>query len=146
MRFLKGWCGAKGWCDNSSGSRPNSFGRQHLAFDKGGKFSAERGTIAFLQWLWGWRGSMQLRQSLRLDGKKVCNIKRADISQAGRNKATVCVVPSSHLPLTREASLVQSKVLLSFCNGCGDGGGRCNGRGKPLALRKVGGIVRFWEG
>ena len=89
---------------------------------------------------------MQLRQSLRLDGKKVCNIKRADISQVGRNKATVCVVPSSHLPLTREASLVQSKVLLSFCNGCGDGGGRCNGRGKPLALRKVGGIVRFWEG
>ena len=47
---------------------------------------------------------MQLRQSLRLDGKKVCNIKRADISQVGRNKATVCVVPSSHLPLTREAS------------------------------------------
>ena len=49
---------------------------------------------------------MQLRQSLRLDGRKVCNIKRADISQAGRNKATVCVVPSSHLPLTREASVV----------------------------------------
>ena len=37
MRFLKGWCGAKGWCDNPSGSRPNSFGRQHLTFDKGGK-------------------------------------------------------------------------------------------------------------
>ena len=48
---------------------------------------------------------MQLRQSLRLDGKKVCNIKRADISQVGRNKATVCVVPSSHLPLTREARM-----------------------------------------
>ena len=42
-------------------------------------------------------------QSFRLDGRKVCNIKRADISQVGRNKATVCVVPSSHLPLTREA-------------------------------------------
>ena len=69
---------------------------------------------------------MQLRQSLRLDGRKVCNIKRADISQVGRNKATVCVVPSSHLPLTREASLVRSNVLLSFCNGCGDGEGRCN--------------------
>ncbi len=63
---------------------------------------------------------MQLRQSLRLDGRKVCNIKRADISQAGRNKATVCVVPSSHLPLTREASLVRSDGLLSFYNGCED--------------------------
>ena len=59
-----------------------------------------------LRRLWGWRGSMQLRQSLRLDGRKVCNIKRADISQAGRNKATVCALPSIHLPLTREASVV----------------------------------------
>ena len=25
---------------NPSGSRPNFFGRQHLTFDKGGKFSA----------------------------------------------------------------------------------------------------------
>ena len=90
---------------------------------------------------------MQLRQSLRLDGKKVCNIKRADISQAGRNKATVCVVPSSHLPLTREARVVvQGEGLLSFCEGCGDGGGRCNGRGKPTPLRKASGIVRFWKG
>ena len=46
---------------------------------------------------------MQLRQSLRLDGKKVCNIKRADISQVKSNKATVCALPSIHLPLTREA-------------------------------------------
>ena len=69
---------------------------------------------------------MQLRQSLRLDGRKVCNIKRADISQVKSNKATVCALPSIHLPLTREASLVQSMVLLSFCNGCGDGEGRCN--------------------
>ena len=45
-------------------------------------------------------------ESLRLDGRKVCNIKRADISQAGRNKATVCALPSIHLPLTREASVV----------------------------------------
>ena len=90
---------------------------------------------------------MQLRQSLRLDGRKVCNIKRADISQVGRNKATVCVVPSSHLPLTREASVVvQGEGLLSFCEGCGDGGGRCNGRGKPTPLRKASGIVRFWKG
>ena len=45
---------------------------------------------------------MQLRQSLRLDGKKVCNIKRADISQVKSNKATVCALPSIHLPLTRD--------------------------------------------
>ena len=45
-------------------------------------------------------------QSLRLDGKKVCSIKKADISQAKRNKATVCALPSIHLPLTREASVV----------------------------------------
>ena len=54
----------KGWCDNPSGSRPNSFGRQHLTFDKGGK------------------------------------------------------------------NVVWGEGLLSFCNGCGDGEGRCNGRGK----------------
>ncbi len=106
VRFLKGWCGAKGWCGNPSGSRPNFFGRRHLTFDKRCEFSAEQGTIVLLRGLWGWRGSMQLRQSLRLDGRKVCNIKRADISQVGRNKATVCVVPSSHLPLTREARVL----------------------------------------
>ena len=39
--------------------------------------------------------------------------------------------------------LVRSKGVLSFCDGCGDGKVRCNGRGKPLALRKAGGIVRF---
>ncbi len=35
VRFWEGW-----WSDNPSGSRPNFFGRQHLTFDKGGKFSA----------------------------------------------------------------------------------------------------------
>ena len=35
-----------GKCDNPSGSRPNFFGRQHLTFDKGGKFSARRGDSA----------------------------------------------------------------------------------------------------
>ena len=29
--FGKGW-----WCGNPFSSRPNSFGRQHLTFDKGG--------------------------------------------------------------------------------------------------------------
>ena len=44
-------------------------------------------------------------QSLRLDGRKVCNIKRVGISQAESNKATVCALPSIHLPLTREARM-----------------------------------------
>ena len=75
---------------------------------------------------------MQLRQSLRLDGKKVCNIKRADISQVKSNKATVCALPSIHLPLTREARVVvQGEGLLSFCNGCVDDKVRC---GNPLIV------------
>ena len=60
-----------------------------------------------------------------------------------------------------------SDGLLSFCEGCGDGEGRCNGRGKQgkdalsvcalsfarmqnhtstlmIAVRKASGIVRFW--
>ena len=32
----------KEWCSNPSGSRPNSFGRQHLTFDKGGKGGGAR--------------------------------------------------------------------------------------------------------
>ena len=35
--------------------------------------------------------------------------------------------------------------LLSFCNGCGNAKVRCNGRGKPIPLRKARGIVRFWR-
>ncbi len=35
------------------------------------------------------------------------------------------------LPLAREPSVVvRGKGVLSFYNGCGDGEGRCNGRGK----------------
>ena len=34
-------------------------------------------------------------QSLRLDGRKVCNIKRVGISQAESNKATVCACRQS---------------------------------------------------
>ena len=47
-----------------------------------------------------------VKQSLRLDGKKVCNIKMVGISQAESNNIKACVVPSIHLPLTREASVV----------------------------------------
>ncbi len=56
MRFWEGWCGAKGWCDNPSGSRPNFFGRQHLTFDKGGKGGgAGRGIVRF------WKGWTERR-------------------------------------------------------------------------------------
>ena len=59
-----------------------------------------------------------MRPSLRLDGKKVCNIKMVGISQAESNNIKACVVPSIHLPLLK--------------------GGKCDG-----AVR---GIVRFWKG
>ena len=37
----------------------------------------------------------------------------------------------STAPLTREASVVvRGEGVLFFCNGCGNGVGRCNGRGK----------------
>ena len=45
-------------------------------------------------------------QSLRLDGRKVWILKRVGISQAESNKATVCALPSIHLPLTREARVI----------------------------------------
>ena len=60
---------------------------------------------------------MVVRQSLRLDGRKVCNIKRVGILQAESNKATVCALPSIHLPLTREAS-----AIVLFEGLCGKGG------------------------
>ena len=51
-----------------------------------------------------------VKQSLRLDGKKVCNIKMVGILQAESNNINACALPSIHLPLTREASvMVQSK-------------------------------------
>ena len=66
---------------------------------------AKRGIVRFWK---GWSGRwMVVLQSLRLDGRKVCNIKMVGISQAKRNKATVCALPPIHLPLTREASLVR---------------------------------------
>ena len=49
---------------------------------------------------------VRMGQSLRLDGRKVWRIKKADVSQVKRNKATVCALPSIHLPLTREASVI----------------------------------------
>ena len=41
-----------GRCGNPSGSRPNFLGRQHLTFDKGGKFSAKQRIVRFWK---GWR-------------------------------------------------------------------------------------------
>ena len=88
------------------------------------------------------------RQSLRLDGRKVCSIKRVDVSQAESNKIKACALPSIHLPLTREASVVvRGEGLLSFCNGCEGGSIRCNGRSKQgKGVSDFRGIVRFLEG
>ena len=45
-------------------------------------------------------------QSLRLDGEKFDKSKRWMYRKQKCNKATVCGLPSIHLPLTREASVV----------------------------------------
>ena len=46
-------------------------------------------------------------------------------------------------PLTREASVVvRGEGVLFFCNGCGNGVGRCNGRSKLTPLRIASGIVQ----
>ena len=42
------------WGGNPSGSRPNSFGRQHLTFDKGGKGVGDfRGIVRVWKVMWG---------------------------------------------------------------------------------------------
>ncbi len=53
------------------------------------------------------------------------------MAQAESNNIKACALPSIHLPLTREARvLVVFEGLLSFCNCCGNGSIRCNGRSK----------------
>jgi len=72
---------------NPSGSRPNFFGRQHLTFDKGGKFSAEQGYVVLLQWLWGWRGSVQREGQAHSPTKSEwdsANVKQAERSFKGK--------------------------------------------------------------
>jgi len=44
-----------------------------------------------------------------LTADKFGKLKKAGVSQVKRSKATVCALPSIHLPLTREASLVQGE-------------------------------------
>ena len=51
-------------------------------------------------------------QSLRLDGRKVWWIKKSDIPQVKRNRATVCALSSIHLPLTREARVLAISYIL----------------------------------
>ena len=59
-------------------------------------------------------GLVGVKQSLRLDGRKVCNIKMVGISQAESNNIKACALPSIHLPLTREASLVRGEWWQCF--------------------------------
>ena len=59
-------------------------------------------------------GREMAEQSLRLDGRKVCNIKMVGLSQAESNKATVCALPSIHLPLTREVRCGAWRGIVRF--------------------------------
>ena len=78
VHMARMWCEARVCCpftmvvgmavfgateSNPSGSRPNFFGRQHLTFDKGGKFSAKRGIVRFWK---GWTERGGLRDCLFL--------------------------------------------------------------------------------
>ena len=75
-------------------------------------FNANGGFFVFFWGEFGAGREMVVRQSLRLDGRKVCNIKRVGILQAESNKATVCALPSIHLPLTREARVLAISYIL----------------------------------
>ena len=78
----------------------------------------------------GWCGARGCSNPSVLTAKRFGDKKGVDM-QLKRNKATVCALPSIHLPLTREASVMAIfEGLLSFCNCCGNGSIRCNGRGK----------------
>ena len=80
-------------------------------------------------------------QSLRLDGRKVCNIKRVGISQAESNKATVCALPSIQLPLTRDG---HGCPKLNAQRLCTDAKPTERSYGKGGSAER--GVVRFWEG
>ena len=78
----------------------------------------------------GWCGARGCSNPSVLTAKRFGDKKGVDM-QLKRNKATVCALPSIHLPLTREASVMAIfEGLLSFCNCCGNGSIRCNGRSK----------------
>ena len=56
-----------------------------------------------------------VKQSLRLDGKKVCNIKMVGILQAESNNIKACALPSIHLPLLKGAkNVVQGEGIVRF--------------------------------
>ena len=55
-----------------------------------------------------------VKQSLRLDGKKVCNIKMFDISQAESNNIKACALPSIHLPFF-EGRQERIAIYATFC-------------------------------
>ena len=81
-------------------------------------------------------------QSLRLDGRKACNIKRVGISQAESNKATVCALPSIHLPLTRDGHGCPKLNAQRLCTDAKPT--KRSFKGKCVGDFR--GIVRFWKG
>ena len=113
------------------------------------------GIIVLLQWLWELRGSMQ-REGQARQGclKRVCPRALSTDAYKWSQKVGAGRTDRKRPRLQRTQSqqsvhmarvMVQSEGWLSFYNDSGNGSIRCNGRGKPLALRKASGIVRFWK-
>ena len=119
----------------------------------GGKFGAKRGMYVLLRWLWKWQGLVQ-REGQARQGclKRVCPRALSTDAYKWSQKVGAGRTDRKRPRLQRTQSqqsvhmarvMVQSEGWLSFYNDSGNGSIRCNGRGKPLALRKASGIVRM---
>ena len=112
VRFWEGWVRNEGLltevsekrkgygkCGNPSGSRPNFFGDSTSPLTRGGKNVV--------------RSEGEASNPSVLTAKRFGDKKGVDM-QLKRNKATVCALPSIHLPLTREARVGAAIYLLSI--------------------------------
>ena len=126
VRKVRMWDGEVG-CSNPSGSRLDFCGRQNLTFDKG----------------WAWMPEVERPKALSTDAYKWSQ--KVGAGRTDRKRPRLQRTQSQQ-SVHMARVMVQSEGWLSFYNDSGNGSIRCNGRGKPLALRKVSGIVRFWKG
>ena len=68
---------------------------------------AERKARVIVRFWKGWCGAKGGGEAIPPSCRqKICNIKMVGISQAESNNIKACALPSIHLPLTREASVV----------------------------------------
>ena len=123
VRKVRMWDGEVG-CSNPSGSRLDFCGRQNLTFDKG----------------WAWMPEVERPKALSTDANK--GSQKVGAGRTDRKRPRLQRTQSQQ-SVHMARVMVQSEGWLSFYNDSGNGSIRCNGRGKPLALRKVGGIVRI---